>query len=138
MQKSSFRTDQITRPASVTIGLFNDSTDALADGDNYSNITTEPSDGNYVAQSASLDSSDVTVSLNSGNVRIVYAEQTFDMTNTTGTVDAYYVTGSFQSDVVNSQTSANQNLIFTGDLSQSYDLSNVTTFNLSNTGLDLN
>jgi len=39
---------------SVTIGLYNDSTDSLGDTNDVSDITTEPSDGNYARQSVTL------------------------------------------------------------------------------------
>lgn len=55
-----FRADTITKPTSVNIGLFNDSTDSLSDGSDIGDITTEPSGGAYAAQSATFDGSDFT------------------------------------------------------------------------------
>jgi len=74
---------------SVDIGLYNDSTDALADGAVYADITTEPSGSAYAAQSATGTNS---ISLNgNSNGEAVYADQTFDTSDSTQSVDSCYV-----------------------------------------------
>lgn len=114
-----------------SIGLFNDATDAMVDSDDIGNITTEPSDGNYVRQTGvSFSSSD-----SGGDWTLTNDSQvSFDVTNTTGTVDAYFIVVNFQSDD-KGDASANDHLLATGSLSQSYDLSNLDTLNLSANGI---
>lgn len=114
-----------------TIGLYNDSSDNLTDSDDVGNITTEPSDGNYSRQAGeSFSSSD-----SGGDWTLTNDSQvSFDVTNTTGTVDAYFIIVNFTSDD-KGDTSATDHLLCTGSLSQSYDLSNLDTLNLSANGI---
>lgn len=126
----------VTGTTSVSIGLFNDGTDALADSSDYGNITTEPTGSKYSAQSASFGTTDFTNSDSGGDWQTVIADQTFDTSDSTQSVDSYYVTVTYQSDDT-SDTSSNQHLLFTGSLDQSYDLSNIDSFTLSGAGLSL-
>lgn len=112
-QKFALRQDTITRPAGIDLLLYDDATDTLAETDDVSAITTEPTGGDYARQSLSLDSTDLTLSLTSGDVR-VSGSVTFGVdgaTNTPGTVDAYAIVASFTSDVVNSETGANPHIL---------------------------
>lgn len=110
----------------VTIGLYDDSTDAVADTDDVADITTEPSDGNYARQSVGLTLSD-----ESGDwAAISDAQVSFDVTNTTGSVDSYMVIVSFQADDTG-DAGANDHLICTGALSQTRDLSQIDTLNVA-------
>lgn len=115
-----------------TIGLFNDSTDDLSDSSDLDAITTEPSNGNYSQQtSVTFSSSD-----DSGDWALTNdAEVSFDMTDTTGTVDAYFIIVNFDSDDAGDGGTAQDHLFATGSLSQSYDLSNLDTLNLSADGI---
>lgn len=109
---------------SVTIGLYNDATDTLTDSAVYSDITTEPSGASYSAQSATGTN---TISLNaSNNGEAVYADQTFDTSDSTQSVDSCYV-----------RDSSSGELLFTCALDSTYDLSNIDSFVLQNTGLAL-
>ena len=111
--------------ATLTIGLYNDSTDTIADGDDLAAITTEPSDGNYVRQSITVET------VNSGGNWTARntSSFSFDTTNTTGTVDSYFVVANFQSTEAG-DGSATDHLIATGALSQSRDLSQIDTLNI--------
>lgn len=112
---------------SVDVGLYNDSTDSIADSDDLSAITTEPSDGNYVRQTGeAVSASDISGDWGIDNDTTV----TFDVTNTTGTVDSYFFVANFQAQDT-SDSSAQDHLVLTGSLSQSYDLSNVDTLEIS-------
>lgn len=135
--KLAFRQDQITRDTTLEVLLYDDSTDSLDDTSDIGDVTTEPNDGNYARQTVTLDSADVSLSVSSGDLRAEYTV-TFDVTNTTGTVDASGVVTDFQSDVVNSESSQNSHLITTSTLDiGSQDLSNFN--NLETTvRLDLN
>lgn len=116
---------------SVDVGLYNDSTDAVADTDDIANITTEPSDGNYARQSgealSALDSSgDWGVDTDTTVV--------FDVTTTTGSVDSYFVVANFTA-VDTSDGAPTDHLVFTGSLSQTYDLSNLDQLTISAGGV---
>jgi len=112
---------------SLTVGLYNDSTDAVSDTDDISDLTSEPSDGNYARQSDTFNLSDN----GSGNWQLDNDNQlTFDVTNTTGTVDSYFIVANFQADDTG-DGSATDHMIATGSLSQSRDLSQIDTLNVS-------
>jgi len=136
--KDLFRIDLLSKPASVTIGLYNDATDALGDGSDLGNISTEPSGSAYSRQSAAFDSSDFTVQDNSNaNWEAVIADQTFDTSDSSQDVDAYFVVVSFQASDTG-DGSANDHLYFTGPLDQTYDLNSVDQFTLQGAGLEVN
>ena len=120
-QKFAWRQDTITRDTTAEILLFDDSTDATSDTSDIGDITTEPTDGNY-------DGGDLRIS---GTV-------TFDVDNTTGTVDAWGAVNDFQSDVVNSEAGANPHLLATATFDTgSQDLTNFTSLDVT-INLDLN
>lgn len=112
--------------ASVTVGLYDDSTDTIVDANDLADITTEPSDGNYSRQSANLSASDNSA----GDWKVDNDSQlSFDVTGTTGTVDSYFIVVNFQADDT-SDSAANDHLVVTGALSQSRDLSQIDTLDL--------
>jgi len=136
-QKTTYRQDLITRDTTIEILLYDDSTDALTDSSDIGDINTEPTDGNYTRQTVTLDSSDLTFSVVDGDLR-AEAMLSFDVENTTGTVDAWGAVVDFQSDVVNAEGAQNPHLIATAlFLDGSRDLSNYLTFDLD-VRLDLN
>lgn len=129
------RQDLIARdaPEEIIVGVFDNSTDSVTDTSDYDgdpsdltgdDITTEPTDGNYTQKRYSLDSADVEVKKVSGNWRIEFTDHTFDMINTTGDVDHYFVLGKFQSDEAG-DSAQNWHLLTIGPLEQNYSLSNV-------------
>lgn len=130
-----FREDTLTKPGNVEVGLFNDSTDALSDGSNVGDITTEPSGGAYARQSASLDSSDFTNADSGGDWQTTIADQTFDTSDSNQDVDAYFVTVSYDSDDEGTDAA---HLFWTGQLDQTYDLNSVDSLTLSGAGLKVN
>lgn len=130
-----FRSDTITKPGSVTVGLYNDSTDALSDGSNVSDITTEPGGSNYARQNASLDSSDFTNSDSGGDWQTTIKDLTFDTSDSNQNVDSYFVVVSYSSDDVGADSG---HLFWTGSLDQTYDLNSVDTLTLSGAGLKVN
>ena len=113
--KFAFRQDTITRDATVEVLLYDDSVDALDDTSDVGDITTEPTDGNYARQTFTLDGSDVELSVVDGQLR-AEATVTFDVTDTTGTVDATQTIVDFQSDIVNSETEANPHFLYSATL----------------------
>lgn len=129
--KLAFRQDLITRDTTIEVLLYDDSTDSLSDSSDVGDITTEPTDGNYTRQTLNLDSSDVTLSVVAGDIR-VEGEVTFDVADTTGTVDASCVVVDFQSDVVNSETGQNTHHIYSATLDiGSVDLAQFTVLDVT-------
>lgn len=116
VQKTTFRQDLIvSRDTAVDVLLFEDATDSLSDSDDLGAITTEPTTGNYGRQSLSLDGADLSLSISGGDTRAT-GEVTFDVSNTTETIDAYAIVVDLQSDVVNSESSQNQHLLASATL----------------------
>ena len=127
-QKLTWRSDLVTRDTTIDVLLYDDATDALDDTSDIADITTELSGGSYVRQTLNLDSSDITLSVNNGNLRVV-GTVTFDLNGTTGTFDAYGLLVDFQSDIVNSETGQNPHLVATALLDGGpYSAGNFATF----------
>lgn len=137
-QKVRYRQDKInSRDTQIEVGLYDDSTDSLTDSSDVGDISTEPNDGNYARQTPQLDGGDITLSYTNGNVD-AETSVTFDLTNTTGTADSVFVVINFQSDVVNSESSENDHLLFSAELGTgSVDLSNESSYtvNLTDTAI---
>lgn len=110
--------------ASITVLLFNQSTDALGDLSDVGDITTEPADGNYARQTDSLEVADVSDNWAFRNVNQI----SFDVTNTTGNVDQWGIIISYQAAADGSIT---DHLVAFGDLSQTRDLSQIDTLNIA-------
>jgi hypothetical protein len=124
-QKFIYRQDTLgTRDTTLEILLYDDSSDSLSDSSDIGDVTTEPTSGNYARQTVNLDSSDLSISLTNGDIRL-QGTVTFDVTNTTESIDAFGGVISFQSDIVNAEGSQNAHLIFTADIGTS-NLSNFT------------
>lgn len=111
--------------ASVTLGLYNDGTDGITDTGDLADITTEPGDGNYARQAMTIDLADLNGDWEARNA----AQLSFDVTNTTGTVDGYFIVANFQASDTG-DGSATDHLVITGALSQSRDLSQIDTLNI--------
>lgn len=131
-----FRSDTLTKPGNVTIGLFNDSTDSLSDGSNVGDISTEPSGGSYSPQTASFDSGDFSNTDSGGDWQTTITDQTFDTSDSSQDVDAYYIGVSYNSDDEGGTDA--EHLFWTGNLDQTYDLNSVDTLTLSGAGLKVN
>lgn len=119
------------------IGLYNDATDALSDTSDVGDITTEPAGSAYSRQSDSA--SGFTASLSGGDIQIAGTTQTFDVSDSSQTVDSVFVVVNFASDVVSSDGgTATDHLYYTNALDQSYDLSQFdSTVDLDPTKLTL-
>jgi hypothetical protein len=107
---------------SITVGLYNDATDALGDGSTLSSITTEPSGGAYARQSSAVTTAQISGNFGIDNDTTI----TFDTSDSSQTVDAAFIVVNFQSDTVAGDGSATDHLVAAGDLSQSRDLSSVS------------
>ena len=119
-----------------SIGLYNDSTDTLTDTSDVEDITTEPAGAAYARQSDAA--SGYSVSLSGGDVQIAGTTQTFDVSDSTQTVDSVFVVVPYTSDVIESDGSETDHLYYTNALDQSYDLSQFdSTVDLDPTKLTL-
>ncbi len=140
IQKYVF-SDEVSRPATtLTVGLYHDATDALTEAEDLADITTEPSDGNYARQSVDFGATDMLVTDDNGDWQVELSEAggpiIFDVTSTTGLVDAWFVVITFQS-VDKGDGTPTDHLFFCGLLDQEYDLSNLDQLQLSNVAAKL-
>ena len=121
--------------ASLTVGLYNDGTDALSDTSDLANLTTEPAGSAYARQT---DTYAVTQNGSSNAQADNNNQLTYDTSDSTQAVDAYFIVANFQSSF-NGDSSATDHIIATGLLSQSRDLSSVDTLNIAagSAGFDL-
>lgn len=141
IQKAAWRTDLLTRPTNIEIGLFNSDDLTVDDNTDIADITgagAEPSGGNYSRNSVALDSADIAISENgSGDWEIDVADQVFTPDGTDSKiVDAYFVILPFTSSTAG-DSSANDHVMFTGDLSQDRDLSQISELTLDNVSLSI-
>ena len=135
--KFAFRQDTITRDDTIEVLLYDDSVDELTDSSDVGDITTEPDDGDYARQTFTLDDPDVDLSLVDGQLR-AEATVVFNVTDTTGEVDATQTIVDFQSDIVNEETEANPHFLYsatldfgTADLSQFDNLQTTVVIDLN-------
>jgi len=62
-----FFTEDLAKPASLTIGLFSDSTAALTDSEDVADLANEPTGTSYSRQTVSFGTTDFTVEDNANN-----------------------------------------------------------------------
>jgi len=110
------------------IGLFNRSQNQLSDNDNLGDINSEPNGGAYSRQTSTFSSFDADdASTDSTQLTADWAvsndsEIEFDVSDSTNTVDAYFIAKNFQS-VDEANSSPQTNIISTGLLERVIDLS---------------
>lgn len=89
------------------VGLYNDSTDALTDSEGYADITTEPTGSAYAVQSQAT----VTIQLDgNSDGQIVLDPVTFDVSDSTATVDSVYVRDNASGDLLFTNSIGSQDL----------------------------
>lgn len=115
------------RTTAVTFGMYNNATDLLSDTSDMASITTEPADGNYLRQSATI--SDTEVQSIGGDWGWVVTVQ-FDVTNTTGSVDACFAMVNFTAEET-ADAGATDHLVAAAFLSQTRDLANYDTIDVT-------
>jgi hypothetical protein len=113
-----------------TVGLYNDSTDSISETDDLSAITTEPSGGAYARQSDTFTAADLSGDWGTDND----SQLSYDTSDSSQTVDSYFIMVSFQASDTG-DSGANDHLLLTGALSQSRDLSQIDTLNISAGGV---
>ena len=110
----------------LTVGLYNDGTDAITDTDDLAALTTEPAGASYARQSDTF----ALVDNGSGNWQLDNDTQlTFDTSDSSNTVDSYFIVANFTADDTG-DASVTDHMIATGALSQSRDLSQIDTLNI--------
>lgn len=127
-------TDEVSRPSSIDMGLYEDATDQISDTDDLSAITTEPTGASYSRQSVSFGNTEMSSNDNTnGDWEVQFVDQTFDTSDSTQSVDSYFIVINFQSE--DTGDSASQDHLFlTGALSQTFDLSNLDNLDVSDSG----
>ena len=119
-----FGPGDVSKPASVSVGLYNDATDGVVDTeyDPSTDITTEPSGAAYARLSYNFDATDMDAATEGTGWVIDFADKSFDASDSTQTVDSYFVVASFTSEVAGS---AGTWLVFRGALGETVDLGSV-------------
>lgn len=116
---------------SLDVGLFNDGTDSLGDADDdaSTDITTEPStSNNYARQTGESFSVANDVGGSAGDWGLENDNTvSFSVSNNTENVDAYFVVENTTDDI-----------IFTGSLSSSRDLTDIDTLDITDVSGELN
>lgn len=126
--KRIFREDLIST-TQVDVGLFNDNDDQLEDGDTLEDINTEPDGSQYDRQSADLDTTDFIAEENAdGNWQAIIDDLTFDTEDSSQDINAYFT-------VVD--LGDGDQLFWSGELDQLYDLNSVDELVLQGAGLEL-
>ena len=121
-------------PVTVECGLYNDGTDALGEGSDVADITTEPAGSAYARQDVTVPGN-VTFSLDgSNNLQVDIDDQTYDTSDSSQTVDSYFLVVNFQATVVTADGDLTDHLTLTGALSQSRDLSQIDNLQVNNMG----
>lgn len=106
---------------SVTVGLYNDSTDALSDTSTLSDITTEPGGASYARQSSVVSTLQISGDFGFDND----SDLVFDTSDSSQTVDAGFYVVNFQSDTVAGDGSAQDHLVVATDLGSTRNLSDI-------------
>ena len=132
-------TDGATRPASILIGLYNDSVDSLSEVNDLSDITTEPSGSTYSRQVASFPNDFInTFNGVSNNWEVVVESKVFDATDSSQIIDSYFMVINFDSNEASDGGVPTDHIFFTGNLDQTYDLSGISIFTANNLGVSFN
>lgn len=130
-------TGDLSEISTWEVGIYDDSTDNIAEGDDVGAIDTEPGNTNYSRQS--ITASNVTFAQSGGDIENDVPDVTFDLSDnsSSNTVDSWFVVIEYQATTVSSDGSATAHLVLTGDLSQEYTLSNVDNLQVQNVGFSL-
>lgn len=107
--------------ATVTVGLYNDSTDTITDADDLAAITTEPTGAAYARQSSTVATLQIGGDFGFDND----VQLQFDVSDSNETVDHGFFIVNFQSDTVAGDGAAVDHLVAVAQLTQSRDLSQI-------------
>lgn len=118
---------------SITVGLYDDSTDALGETSTLSAISTEPGGSNYNRQSDTVTTDQFSGNFGFDNDTTL----SFTTDDSSQTVDAAFIVVNFQSDTVAGDSGATDHLVAAGDLTQSRDLSQIDTLEIAAGDLEI-
>lgn len=113
--------------ATITVGLYNDTTDTLGETSTLASISTEPGGAAYARQSDTVTTGQFSGDFGFDNDTQIQ----FDTTDSTQTVDAAFIVVNFTSDTVAGDGSPTDHLIAAGDLNQTRDLSQIDTLTIA-------
>lgn len=121
-------TDGVT----LTVGLYNDSSDGISDGDDLDAIGSEPTNGNYSRVSDTFNAKNVNGNWafsNSTELSYDFSDQ-----STSQTIDGYFVVANFES-TETGDSGASDHLILTGELQASRDIGAINQLSISIDGV---
>lgn len=107
----------------LTIGVYNDSTDGLGDSSTVADITTEPSNANYAPQTSAFSAVQISGDWgvdNDSSISFDFSDQ-----STSETVDAFYV------------SDGAGNLYFNAAMTQSRDIGAIDSLDVASGDLEL-
>lgn len=115
--------------ATLIIGFYADdagpgtpsTTDTISDGDDLSDISTEPTGSGYSRQTESV--SNATVDLSGSDALLDIPTQNFDVSDSSRKVNGFFIGINFDSDEAGDAGTPVDHLIWTGHLSSVVDLS---------------
>jgi len=111
----------------LTVGMYNDATDALTETSDLADVTTEPTGSAYARQS---DTFSVTQN-GSNDAQIDNDNQlTYDTSDSSQSIDGYFVVANFQSTFLGDGAATDHIIALVG-ASQTYDLGSNDTFNVN-------
>jgi len=128
-----FLVENAANGATVTVLLFNNTTDALTEADNLAQITTEPTGAAYARQATAVATLQISGDFGFDND----SQLSFDVSDSSVTVDHAGFVVNFQSDTVAGDGAPTDNLIGFTALTQSRDLSQIDTLNIPAGDLEL-
>lgn len=120
-------TETALNGVTVTVGLYNDTTDTIADTNDLAAITTEPTGASYARQSDTVTVADISGDWGFDNDTKI----TFDTSDSSQTVDSAFFVINFDSDEAGDAGTPADHLVATAALTQSRDLSQVDELNIS-------
>lgn len=120
--------------ATVSVGLYDDSTDQLDDTSDIGGIGSEPGNANYSTVTVTVTAADISGNWGVDNDSLISFD--FSDTTTSKIVDAAYVTVSFQASDTG-DTTANDHLIANPALSQDRDIGSIDTLEIASGDLQI-
>jgi hypothetical protein len=116
----------------LTIGLYNESTDTIFDANDIGAITTEPTGSTYSRQSSTFSSTKIGGDWGIEND----TKLRFDVSDSSQTVDAVFYTATFQS-VEAGDSSPQTHCIATAELTQTRNLSQLDLLDIAASDITL-
>lgn len=137
MQRCAFRTDSFVRPSTIYVALFNSENIAVDDSTDVSSIASEePQSGDYERQEVNIDTSAIAIENDAGDYKMDVTDQIFLTEGSNKDVTAYAVIAEFESSEAG-DSSPQPHILYTGDLSELRQLSEITELTVDNISMKL-